>query len=159
MDVCVAAKSRVKKRPDGRYMMQIYLGMVDGKRKYKSVYGASVKEVENKAQEVRVSLGKGLDIAAERDTFAEWSEKYLVLKAGSVSAGHYKGLVSKATAHHAHSPVPLFPLFQNRSRSLRLFVCKRVHNAFHSLPLYFGCEGSIPTSKTPKPSFYMALTR
>lgn len=91
------AKSRVKKRPDGRYMMQIYLGMVDGKRKYKSVYGASVKEVENKAQEVRVSLGKGLDIAAERDTFAEWSEKYLVLKAGSVSAGHYKGLVSKAT--------------------------------------------------------------
>lgn len=90
------AKSRVKKRPDGRYMMQIYLGMVDGKRKYKSVYGASVKEVENKAQEVRVSLGKGLDILAQRDMFNTWAEDFYRIKsAAKITEGQ------KANYRHA----------------------------------------------------------
>ena len=47
------AKSRVKKRPDGRYAMQIYLGLKEGKRHYKTVYGSSPKEVQNKADDVR----------------------------------------------------------------------------------------------------------
>ena len=75
------AKSRVKKRPDGRYMMQIYLGMVDGKRKYKSVYGATPKEVETKADDVRRMLGKGLDVASQRDTFQEWADTFLTARA------------------------------------------------------------------------------
>lgn len=83
------AKSRVKKRPDGRYMMQIYLGMVDGKRKYKSVYGSTPKEVEKKAEEVRMMMGKGLDVAAMRDTFASWAERWLKLKKSTVSPAHY----------------------------------------------------------------------
>ena len=83
------AKSRVKKRPDGRYMMQIYLGMVDGKRKYKSVYGATPKEVEAKAEEVRAMMGKGLDVAAMRDTFSSWAERWLKLKKSTVSPAHY----------------------------------------------------------------------
>ena len=83
------AKSRVKKRPDGRYMMQIYLGMVDGKRKYKSVYGATPKEVEAKAEEVRAMMGKGLDVAAMRDTFSSWAEHWLKLKKSTVSPAHY----------------------------------------------------------------------
>ena len=28
-----------KRRADGRIAVQVYLGMVDGKRKYKTVYG------------------------------------------------------------------------------------------------------------------------
>lgn len=82
------AKSRVKKRPDGRYMMQIYLGMVDGKRKYKSVYGATPKEVEAKAEEVRGMMGKGLDIAAQRDKFSQWADDlYRIKAASSVTQG------------------------------------------------------------------------
>lgn len=77
------AKSRVKKRPDGRYMMQIYLGMVDGKRKYKSVYGATPKEVEAKAEEVRAMMGKGLDIVAQRDKFSQWADDLYRIKAAS----------------------------------------------------------------------------
>lgn len=42
------AKSRVKKRPDGRYAMQIYLGTVDGKRKYKTVYGGPLRKYKRK---------------------------------------------------------------------------------------------------------------
>lgn len=77
------AKSRVKKRPDGRYMMQIYLGMVDGKRKYKSVYGATPKEVEAKAEEIRAMMGKGLDIVAQRDKFSQWADDLYRIKAAS----------------------------------------------------------------------------
>lgn len=82
------AKSRVKKRPDGRYMMQIYLGMVDGKRKYKSVYGVTPKEVEAKAEEIRAMMGKGLDIAAQRDRFSQWADDlYRIKAASSVTQG------------------------------------------------------------------------
>lgn len=77
------AKSRVKKRRDRRYMMQIYLGMVDGKRKYKSVYGATPKEVEAKAEEIRGMMGKGLDIAAQRDKFSQWADDLYRIKAAS----------------------------------------------------------------------------
>lgn len=82
------AKSRVKKRPDGRYVMQIYIGMVDGKRKYKSVYGSTPKEVERKAQEVRIMLGKGMDVAAMRDTVEEWASRWLNVKKLTVSKKH-----------------------------------------------------------------------
>lgn len=34
------------KRKDGRIAVQIYLGIVDGKRKYKTVYGATQKEAD-----------------------------------------------------------------------------------------------------------------
>lgn len=84
------AKSRVKKRPDGRYAMQIYLGLKEGKRHYKTVYGASPKEVQNKADDVRAALKKGLNISAERDTFEVWSQRFLKMKKGSISNGRYQ---------------------------------------------------------------------
>lgn len=92
------AKSRVKKRPDGRYVMQIYIGMVDGKRKYKSVYGTTPKEVERKAQEVRIMLGKGMDVAAMRDTVQDWAERMINIKAAKgISASqirNYKNYIA-----------------------------------------------------------------
>lgn len=74
------AKSRVKKRPDGRYAMQIYLGTVDGKRKYKTVYGATPKEAQKKADEVRILMGKGIDVASQRDLFLTWAEDFYRIK-------------------------------------------------------------------------------
>ena len=37
------------------------------------------------------------------------------------------------------SPALLLLLFRKRSRSRRLFACKRAHNAFGSLPTFCGC--------------------
>lgn len=74
------AKSRVKKRSDGRYAMQIYLGTVDGKRKYKTVYGGTPKEVQKKADEVRILMGKGIDVASQRDLFSTWAEDFYRIK-------------------------------------------------------------------------------
>ena len=57
-----------KTRSDGRVAVQIYLGTVDGKRKYKTVYGANQKEAETKAEEIRRQIFSGLDISAQDDS-------------------------------------------------------------------------------------------
>ena len=92
------AKSRVKKRADSRYMMQIYIGTVDGKKRYKYVYGSTPKEVERKAEEVRLMLNKGLDILSQRDKFEQWADDFLKIKsAASITAGqkqNYTGCVN-----------------------------------------------------------------
>ena len=78
-----------KKRADGRVQSQIYIGNVNGKPKYKYVYAKNNRELEQKVQEVKTKLGKGLDMTAERDSFEYWAEKWLKLKKTEVSAGRY----------------------------------------------------------------------
>ena len=82
-------------RSDGRIAVQVYIGRVDGKRKYKTVYGATQKEADQKADEVRAMLKKGIDIATARDTFSEWSKKWLMTKEADVSHVYYNGLSGK----------------------------------------------------------------
>lgn len=54
--------ARAKKRTDGRYARQIYLGKDEsGKRKYKTIYAATAKEADKLAAEYRAALGRGLD--------------------------------------------------------------------------------------------------
>ena len=82
--------SKLKKRPDGRYSMQIYIGRdKDGKRKYKTVYGATQKEAQRKAEKLRVKLGKGVDITADKDTFATWRDRWLIAKKSSTTTAQY----------------------------------------------------------------------
>lgn len=79
------AKKKNTQRADGRYAVQVYLGLGDdGKRKYKTVYGATQKEADEKALQIKISMRKGLDIASERDTFADWARRWLDIKSGEV---------------------------------------------------------------------------
>ncbi len=87
-------KIQNKKRPDGRYKSKVHISG----GKYKYVYAYSQRELDEKVTEVRLQLKKGIDIASERDSFEEWSEKWLKLKKVEVSNGRYsayKGLVKK----------------------------------------------------------------
>lgn len=72
---------RLKKRADGRYVSQIYLGRDEtGKKQYKSVYGKTPTEVKEKETALRLQLGKGLDVLSQRDSFAQWADDFLRLK-------------------------------------------------------------------------------
>ena len=74
-------KHMPKKRADGRYMTQIYLGRDDdGKRKYKTIYARSLAALKDKETEVRRQLGVGIDVLAQRDSFAQWADDFLRLK-------------------------------------------------------------------------------
>lgn len=73
--------ARLKKRVDGRYYAQIYLGRDEnGKRQYKSVYGKTPAEVKEKETAVRLELGRGLDMVSRRDSFAQWADDWFRLK-------------------------------------------------------------------------------
>lgn len=76
--------ARIKKRADGRYCCQIYLGRDEsGKRQYKSVYGKSPAELKEKETAVRLQLGRGLDVLSQRDSFAQWADDWLRLKSAA----------------------------------------------------------------------------
>ncbi len=74
------------KREDGRYAVQVYIGKVDGKRKYKTVYGNTQKEANQKAEEVKATLKKGIDITSNSDSFEVWANYWLAAKKQEVSA-------------------------------------------------------------------------
>ncbi len=82
-------KKSNKIRADGRIAVQVYLGMVDGKRKYKTVYGATQKEASAKADELKLKLGKGIDISSENDSFSLWAEHWLNQKKFDVGTSQY----------------------------------------------------------------------
>lgn len=84
------SRAKNSKRSDGRLQSKVYLGVVDGKVKYKYVYAATQKELNAKIDEIKLQLGKGLDVSAQRDTFGEWAKRWLKLKKTEVSAHrHY----------------------------------------------------------------------
>ncbi|MGN8875285.1 tyrosine-type recombinase/integrase [Pseudoflavonifractor sp. HCP28S3_F10] len=73
--------AKAKKRADGRYCAQIYLGRDEnGKRQYKSVYARSPAELKEKETAVRLQLGRGLDVLSQRDSFSTWADDWLRLK-------------------------------------------------------------------------------
>ena len=66
-------KKSNQKRADGRIAVQVYLGTVDGKRKYKVVYGRTQKEADEKAVELRAKLKKGMTVSSGQDSFEAWA--------------------------------------------------------------------------------------
>lgn len=89
--------AKAKKRPDGRYCTQIYLGRdEDGKKKYKSIYAASPNELKDKETAVRMQLGKGLDLLSQRDSFAVWADDWLRIKES-------EGITSRQMDNYRHA--------------------------------------------------------
>jgi len=79
-----------KPRADGLYQVKVYLGKVDGKVKYKYVYGATQEEAEDKARDVKAKMKKGLDVTAERESFGIWAGRWLRLKKMDVGPSQYR---------------------------------------------------------------------
>lgn len=76
------------RRADGRIAVQVYLGTVDGKRRYKTVYGATQKEAQEKADELRAQLRRGVDMLTHGRTFSYWANQLLLQKeADGISVG------------------------------------------------------------------------
>lgn len=90
------AKKKNAQREDGRYMVKVYIGSTDGKKQYKYVYGRTQKEADIKADELRVSLRKGVDISASNDAFKVWADYWLTSKRYEVSDDRYSTLRSRS---------------------------------------------------------------
>ena len=90
------AKKMNTQRTDGRYMVKVYMGIKNGKKTYKFVYGKTQKEADIKAEELRVSMRKGIDISATNDSFKTWVEHWLRAKKHEVSKDRYDCLKTRA---------------------------------------------------------------
>lgn len=112
------ARKRNAKRPDGRYAVQVYLGRTeDGRRQYKTVYGQTQKEADEKALEIKIALKKGIDVTAARDTFAGWAQRWLDLKQPSVSHGQY--IAYQSCAAHLIDDIGNMPISKIRSADIQ----------------------------------------
>ncbi len=108
------------RRSDGRIAVQVYLGRIDGKRQYKTVYGKTQKEADQKAAALKAQLNKGIDLASGNDSFGVWASFWLQSKKANVPPEHYQLLKSRLTFFSEKmsvqkitliKPVDLQPLF------------------------------------------------
>lgn len=100
------ARAKNKTRADGRLQSKVYIGS----GKYKYVYAATQKELQEKINEIKLKLGKGIDVTAERDSFGYWAEKWLKIKKIEVSFGRYKSYERKVNNLAAISNIPVSKL-------------------------------------------------
>ena len=84
------------KREDGRFAVQVYIGKVNGKRKYKTVYGKTQKEANQKADEIKTALKKGIDVTSSNDSFETWADYWLNSKKQEVSADQFNVIESRS---------------------------------------------------------------
>jgi integrase len=70
-----AGEGTIVQRRDGRWMGQIDLGYIDGKRKHKTIYGKMRKEVAEQLNILLAQHGQGYNIAPERQTIAQFLER------------------------------------------------------------------------------------
>lgn len=89
------AKKMNTPQSDGTYRVRVYVGKKDDKKVYKNVYGKTQKEANIKAEELKVSLRKGIDISASNDSFTTWAEHWLISKKYEVSADRYSCLKTR----------------------------------------------------------------
>lgn len=80
----------MKKRADGRYQKNVYIGIENGKKKYKSVFGKTQKEVNEKAAKLKIKMNKGIDLSRENDSFGFWADKWLSYKKTTIGESRYK---------------------------------------------------------------------
>ena len=72
---------KTKRRPDGRYCRQVYIGKgPDGKRKYRTFYASTAKEADRLAAEYRAALGRGLDPSAGPRTVKDLLDALIAAK-------------------------------------------------------------------------------
>jgi integrase len=72
-----SGEGSVFQRQDGRWSAIIDLGYVNGKRKRKTIYGKTKKEVTDKLRQLQQEQAQGKDVGAERRTVQQFLEHWL----------------------------------------------------------------------------------
>lgn len=104
-------------RADGRVQSRVYLG--DGKYKY--VYAANNKELQEKVTELKTKLGKGIDLTAENGTFGYWAERWIELKKMDVSAKRWS---SYEYRRHYLDELAGFPISKIKSAQIQSIIVR-----------------------------------
>ena len=90
--------AKYKKRADGRYSNSITI-TVDGVKKQRTVYGKTVREVDDKIAELRAQANKGAVVDDRSVTFTEWAEVWLNHKRSNVTYNTFSGYENCVRVH------------------------------------------------------------
>ena len=113
----------MKKRADGRYCKQVLIGyQPDGRKKYKNIYGLTIKEVEKKERELRCKIEQGRYIENQNITIAEWAKEWLNTYKTDVEYNTFQRY--KAVIKNQINPL----LGEYNLSSLRLNIIQRLIN-------------------------------
>lgn len=84
--------AKYKKRPDGRYQANICIGYDSSKkRKFKTVYGRSIAELERNKSEILADLARGTYSDDEGYTLGTYAKEWLEAYKSDLSASTYHG--------------------------------------------------------------------
>ena len=98
------AKKGNSRREDGLIAVSVYIGKVDGKKKYKTFYGKTQKEAQAKADEFRNALGKS-ENTPDDTTLRFWSDKWCKARAKDTTEERADDSLAKATMFVSFSPI------------------------------------------------------
>lgn len=91
-------KRQLKKRSDGRYELKIYVGLDENKKKkYKTIYGKTVAEVEEKERRLKSQQDKGIDIVSADDSYQMWLDRLKAVKETELTESEYETFVARAS--------------------------------------------------------------
>ena len=87
---------KYKKRKDGRYATSITVGYDNnGKRIQKTVYGKTIRELDDKLADIKSQLNKGIVVDDKGLTFGEWAQTwYKTYKEGTIKYNRSKTYMS-----------------------------------------------------------------
>ena len=119
-------KTSNTRRKDGRIAVSVYLGMVDGKRKYKTLYGKTQKEADAAADALRARLRKGLDPASRSDTFGVWCDRWMAIKKTDIGHSQYQSYQSYTK--HLRNTLEHIPIDRIRSYDIQLIISALAEN-------------------------------
>ncbi len=88
--------AKYKKRADGRYCKQIIVGyQPNGKRKMKTIYGKTIREVEDKEREIKGQIDQGINVTDVMTT-GEWADIWITTFKNSLAHNthtRYEGII------------------------------------------------------------------
>lgn len=67
----------IRKRPNGLWEARLELGTIDGKRRFKTVYGKTKREVTEKLYQLKQQQSQGINLAAEKQTVGQFLTNWL----------------------------------------------------------------------------------
>lgn len=89
----------IRKRSDGRWEGQISLGIADGKRKRKSVYGATKTEVQRKIRMLQSSIDRGMPVTTNTPRLKDFLAQWLTSKKQRISPSTYRSYETIVRRH------------------------------------------------------------
>ena len=89
----------ITKRSDGRWMAQADLGWQDGKRRRKTLYGRTKREVQDKLRATLQRINDGLPPLPEQETVGGYLRRWLKVKSGQVRPRTYESYEQAVRLH------------------------------------------------------------